>query len=230
MAPSMGRFSRKDRMISEAEQLEGICDICARLHARNLLAAGDGNVSALLEDGRIAITPSGVAKARLKPSDMAFLSPEGAVLTGRPSTEQFMHLAIYRACPEARCVVHAHPPTAVAWTVARPELHELPSEGLPELILAAGRIPVVPYARPGSEGMGTALGPFLPEHRLLLLARHGAVCWGEDLEEAYLGMERLEHVAQILKAAVELGGISAMNVLELDALRQARKQTGPRIR
>jgi L-fuculose-phosphate aldolase len=217
-------------MISETERLEAICDACARLHARNLLAAGDGNISVLLEDGRVAITPAGVAKARLKPSDMAFVSREGTVLSGRPSSEQFMHLAVYRACPEARCVIHAHPPTAVAWTIARPGLHELPAEGLPELILAAGCIPVVPYARPGTEGMGTALGPFLPRHRLLLLARHGALCWGEDLEEAYLGMERLEHVAQILKAAVELGGISSMEAVELAALRKAREQMGPRIR
>ena len=216
-------------MISETEHLESLCEIGARLHARNLLAAGDGNISVLLGDGRVAITPSGVSKARLKPADMAFLDLDGSVLSGRPSTERCMHLAIYRACPEARSVVHAHPPTAIAWTVARPELHELPSEGLPELILAAGRIPVVPYARPGTEAMAQVLAPFLPQYRLLLLARHGAVCWGEDPEEAYLGIERLEHVAQILKAAVELGGISAMATLDLAALREARAKMGPRI-
>lgn len=216
-------------MISQTELLEGICDICVRLHGRNLLAAGDGNISLLLEDGRVVITPTGVSKARLKPADMAFLNLDGSVISGRPSTERLMHLAVYRACPKARSVVHAHPPTAIAWTVARPELHDLPSEGLPEVILAAGRIPVVPYARPGTEGMGMALLPYLPQHRLLLLARHGALCWGEDLEEAYLGIERLEHVAQILKFAVELGGISSMEPLELAALREAREKRGPRI-
>lgn len=214
----------------EDSLLEGICDAARRLHARNLLAAGDGNLSVRLADGRVAITPSGVPKARLKPDDMAYLSADGKVLSGRPSTERFMHLAIYRACPEAGCIVHAHPPTAIAWTLARPELRELPAEGLPELILAAGRIPVVPYARPGTEAMGTALETFLPECRLLLLARHGAVCWGEDLEEACMGIERLEHVAQILKAAVELGGISPMPAVELEALRMARAEAGPRIR
>lgn len=216
-------------MISETELLEGICDVGARLHARNLLAAGDGNISVLLADGRVAITPAGISKARLKPGDMAFLSLDGTVVSGRPSTERLMHLVVYSSCPEARCVVHAHPPTAIAWTVARPELHELPSGGLPELILAAGRIPVVPYARPGTEGLGSALAPFLPQHRLLLLARHGAVCWGEDLEEAYRGIERLEHVAQILASAVALGGIANLEALELAALREAREKMGPRI-
>jgi len=217
-------------MLSEHDLLEGMCDIARRLHDRNLLAAGDGNISVLLEGGRVAMTPAGAAKARLKPGDMAFLSLEGAVLSGRPSSEWHMHLTVYDVCPEARCVVHAHPPTAVAWTVARPELQELPSEGLPELILAAGRIPIVPYARPGTEALGQAMAPFLPRHRLLLLARHGAVCWGEDLEEAYLGLERLEHVAQILKSAVELGGISSMDAVELEALREARARGGSRVR
>lgn len=216
-------------MTLDPERLEGICDIGRRLHARNLLAAGDGNISALLEDGRVAITPSGVSKARLRPADLAFLDLDGRVLSGRPSTERLLHLAVYHACPAARSVVHAHPPTAIAWTLARPELLELPSEGLPEVILATGRIPVVPYARPGTEALGRALEPFLPRHRLLLLARHGAVSWGEDLEEAYAGMERLEHIAQILKAAVELGGISPLGAPELAALQEARARMGPRL-
>ena len=215
--------------MSDMELLEGICDVCRRLHGRNLLAAGDGNISARMGDGRIAITPSGVSKARMKPQDMAFLAVDGSIISGRPSTERLMHMTIYRSCPEAHCVVHAHPPTAIAWTVARPELLELPSEGLPELILAAGTIPIVPYARPGTEALAHALEPFLPDHRLLLLARHGAVCWSEDPEGAFLGIERLEHVAQILKAAVELGGISSMDAAELAALHEAREKIGSRI-
>ena len=212
-----------------AASLEAICDVCRRLHARNLLAAADGNVSVLLEDGRIAITPSGVPKQRARPGDLAYLSRAGAVLEGRPSTDRLMHLAIYQACPEARAVIHAHPPTAIAWSLARPELEFLPADALPEVILAAGSIPLVPYARPGTAAMGEQLLPFLPGHRLLILARHGALAWGETLEEAYNGMERLEHVCQILKSAQELGGASPLPPAELRALRQARLRGGPRL-
>ena len=120
-----------------------------------------------------------------------------------------MHLAVYRSCPEARAVVHAHPPTAIAWSLARPGLDFLPSDALPEVILAAGSIPFVPYARPGTAAMGEVLAPFLPENRLMVLARHGALAWGGTLEEAHNGMERLEHACQILKAAGELGGATA---------------------
>jgi L-fuculose-phosphate aldolase len=205
-----------------AAPLASICLVCRRLHARNLLAAADGNVSALLEEGRIAITPSGVAKAGLEPNDLAFMAMDGTVLSGRPSSERLMHLAVYRACPEARAVVHAHPPTAIAWTLAFPD-------ALPELILAAGSIPIVPYARPGTAAMGENLLPFLPEHRLLLLSRHGALAWGETLEEAYNGLERLEHACQILKAAFELGGAKPLPGPELEALREARRRAGGRL-
>lgn len=216
--------------MTEREILESLCEACRRLHERNLLAAGDGNLSARLPEGRIAMTPSGVAKAWIRPRDFAFLSLEGAILKGNPSSERLMHLAIYGACPEAKVIVHAHPPTAIAWTVARPELKAMPCEALPEVILGAGAIPIVPYVRPGTAALGEALKPFLPAHRLLVMARHGAVCWGENAAEAAGGIERLEHVAQILKAAVELGGLSPLPESELAALREIRAELGPRIR
>lgn len=216
--------------MTERDLLQAACDACRRLHDRNLLAAGDGNVSLRLPDGRIALTPSGVSKARISPEDMAFLGPSGEILRGEPSSERLMHLAILQACPEARAVVHAHPPTAIAWTLAHPELRELPDEGLPEVILSAGGIPVVPYARPGTAALGEVLRPYLPTHRLLVLSRHGAVCWGEDLDEACDGIERVEHVAQILKAAMDLGRIAPLPPEEIEALGRIRAALGPRIR
>jgi L-fuculose-phosphate aldolase len=77
--------------------------------------------------------------------------------------------------------------------------------------------------------MGENLVPFLPEHRLMILARHGALAWGETLEEAYNGLERLEHACQILKAAHELGGARPLPEPELEALRAARRQGGGRL-
>jgi L-fuculose-phosphate aldolase len=160
---------------------------------------------------------------------MCWLKLDGSVLYGQPTSERLMHLAIFRAVPEAKAIVHAHPPTAIAWSLARPDLQWLPDDAMPEIILAAGRIPIVPYARPGTEAMGEALRPFLPAHRLLILARHGALCWGESVEEAYLGIERLEHVCQILKSAEDLGGARAMPADEVAALREMRARMGARI-
>ena len=104
-----------------------------------------------------------------------------------------------------------------------------PSRAIERVILAAGSIPLVPYARPGTPEMGDRLLPFLPDHRLLILARHGALAWGETLEEAYNGMERLEHVCQILKSAQELGGAQPLPEAEQRALRLARERGGRRL-
>jgi L-fuculose-phosphate aldolase len=208
---------------------EEIRDACAHLHARGLLAAADGNVSIRLPDDTVLITPAGANKARLAEGSLARVALDGGILQGRPSTERAMHLAVYRACADARVVIHAHPPTAIAWTLARPGLAELPTDALPELLLAAGRVPIVPYARPGTEEMGSVLLPFLPAHRLLLLARHGALAWGESMEEAVNGIERVEHSALILKAAEELGGSTPLPPLELEALRALRARIGPRL-
>ncbi|WP_243321531.1 class II aldolase/adducin family protein [Geothrix sp. SG200] len=209
--------------------LHDLLDGCRRLHAGGLLAASDGNLSVRLPNGLIAMTPSGVPKAKVRLEDLAHLTLDGEILSGRPSSERAMHLAIYRAVPEAKAVVHAHPPTAIAWTLARPELAELPSDGLPEVILAAGRIPIVPMAIPGTEAMGTNLLPFLPGHRLMILARHGGLCWGEHLDEAVGGLERLEQVAQILWKAEALGGAKPLAPSELEGLRALRAKLGSRI-
>lgn len=210
-------------------QLHALLDACRRLHAGGLLAASDGNLSVRLPNGLIAMTPSGVPKAQVTLGELAHLQLDGTVVNGRPSSERAMHLAVYRAVPAAKAIVHAHPPTAIAWSLARPELQELPADGLPEVILAAGAIPIVPMALPGTEAMGANLLPFLPAHRLLILARHGGLCWGEHMDEAAGGMERLEQVATILWKAEALGGARPLAAAELEELRALRARLGPRV-
>lgn len=210
-----------------------IVKACQRLHSKDMLAAADGNISYKVSDQNILITPTGINKAFLTAKDIAVITQDNQILEGNPSGERLMHLEVYKHCPKARCVVHAHPPTAIAWSVAFPQLAELPSDYLSEVILAVGRIPIVPYARPGTQQMGDHLRPFLPECRTMILSRHGAISWGEDLAEAYNGMERLEHSAKILMNAVLLGGnipigMTPLPAQEVEALRAMRQQLGER--
>ena len=137
-----------------------------------------------------------------------------------------MHLEIFKTCEKAKAVVHAHPTTAIAWSIARPDLNKLPSDCLSEVILATGDIPFADYARPGTSAMGDVLKPFLPTHRALILRRHGAVTWGEDLDEAYRGMERIENSAQILSEAFKLGGLHPLPADEVQYLYELRKKIG----
>ena len=203
-----------------------ILEICKRLHSRNMLSAADGNISLRVEPNLILFTPSGIAKAFMKPSDMAAVTLSNEIVFGNPSSERLMHLEVFRQCPEAKTVVHAHPTTAIAWSIAQPQLKKLPSDCLSEVILATGDIPFVDYARPGTQAMGDVLKPYLPHHRAMILKRHGALTWGLDLEEAYRGMERIENSAQILAQAQALGGLNPLPPEEVAYLYELRKKIG----
>lgn len=199
--------------------------ICERLHNRNMLAGADGNVSYRISDDEILITPSGIAKGFMQTDQMAVINLKGDVLVGNPSSERLMHLEVFRTT-DAKAIVHAHPPTAIAWSIARPDLQKLPSDCLSEVILATGDIPFVPYARPGTQQMADVLKPFLPKHKALILRNHGALAWASDLDEAYRGMERIEHSAQILKSAKELGGLHSLPAEEIKFLYELREKIG----
>jgi L-fuculose-phosphate aldolase len=215
-------------MMEEVKIVRDIVEVAQRLHLKNMLAAADGNISFKISDERILITPTGLNKAFMKPTDIAIITMDNRVLSGTPSSERLMHLEVYRQCPKAKAVVHAHPPTAIAWSVAYPQLKELPADCLSEVILAVGRIPVVPYARPGTQQMGDMLRPYLPDCRVMILARHGAISWGESINEAYNGMERLEHSAQILRLAQTMGGLTSLPEEEVEALYKIRAKLGQR--
>ncbi len=206
-----------------------ICEAGRRLYQRNYLASCDGNISVRVSNEQILITPTGVSKGYLEPESICVVNLEGKVLKGKPSGELAIHLEVYRCSEKAKAVVHAHPPHAIAWSVARPDLKELPSECLSEVILAAGAIPFVPYARPGTESMGENLRPFLPDHRALILSRHGALTWGEDLVEAVNGMERVDHSAQILFLAAQMGELNPLPDSEIEYLKSVRKKLGEKL-
>lgn len=199
------------------------------LHKKNMLAAADGNLSIRISDQEIIITPSGRLKAFIEPSDCALIDIDNNILYGNPSGERLMHLEVYKKCNKALAVVHAHPPTAVALTIAFPDWNEVPMDIMSELILALGKLPIVNYARPGTLEMGTNLHEFLPQCRALLLARHGALTWGESLTEAYSGMERIEHSAEIIHKAISMGGLTKLPEFEVNALKELRKSIGNKI-
>lgn len=206
-----------------------IIEIAVHLASKNLLAAADGNISYRLKENEVLITPSGRPKRRIKPADIAHIDIENNLISGKPSSESLMHCFIFRHCPEAKAIIHAHPPTAIAWTIAEPELKKLPDDCLSELILATGGIPIAAYARPGTNMMGEVLRSFLPQHRAIILARHGAITWGESLEECCNGMERIEHTAEILWKAASLKQLSALPAAEVAALYEMRAKLGNRL-
>jgi L-fuculose-phosphate aldolase len=179
-------------------------EVCRRLHARDLVGAGEGNVSCRLGPRRLLVTPSGASKGHLSPADLVVVDLDGAKVRGRgrPSTELRMHLAAYRARPDVQAVVHAHPLTAIALTVAG---LPPPNDLVPEASVTLGEIAVAPFATPGTDEVPRALAPYLEAHDVVLLERHGALALGEDLFRAADRLETLERVARIALLARLLG-------------------------
>jgi L-fuculose-phosphate aldolase len=208
--------------VSRTRIADEIVAVCRRLYDRGLIAGQDGNVSVRLDSGHILVTPAGLSKVDVTADALVELTLEGAQVTpGRAaSSEVGMHLCIYRARADVRAVVHAHPPVATAFGVAGRDFMDAV---LPEVIFHLGRVPLVPFALPGTPALGHAMAPFLAEHDAFLLASHGATTVGPSLRLAHQRMESLEHAAHILHAASTIGAPTRLRDEDVAALRRARE-------
>lgn len=195
---------------SEYELRRLIVKACRALAEKGLVASHDGNVSARLPSGYLLVTPSRVSKADVTEEAVLYCSADGKRIRGKGdvSSEIHLHLSAYKVRPDVRAVVHAHPPTASAFTFAGAEAL-LSKPVLPEVVARFGSIPAVPYVTPGTPQLGHAAEPLLKTHDAVLLNQHGALTLGKDPWEAYLLMEKVEHAATILKAARDLAGSDA---------------------
>lgn len=189
-------MARSTRTAKEQALRKELVAVCRRLWERDLIGAGEGNVSARLGPDRFLVTPAGVGKGSLRPAELVVVDGAGAVVggRGRASSELRMHLAAYAARPDAAALVHAHPLTAIALTVAG---LPPPNHLVPEASVTLGEMAVAPFATPGTEEVPRALAPLLPQHDVILLERHGALALGASLAEACDRMETLERVARV---------------------------------
>ncbi len=190
-----------------------------------MIVAADGNVSARLGPDRLLITPSGVCKGFLSPDDLIVTD-----LAGRPvrpgdscSTEVAMHVACYKHRPDIGAVVHAHPPTAIAFSVAG---RILEPHVLPEVVVTLGVVPTLPYTDPGSYEVPDAVGPAIETAEAVILEFHGALAVGKTVMSAYFKLEKVEHAAHILHLAHQLGGIRTLNPDAVAKLRETQRRAG----
>jgi len=212
-------------MLDEAQAREQIIECCRWMHERGLISGGEGNVSVLLKKGVILITPSGLNKGRLKPSDLLVADANGRVIKGKgkPSSEILVHLSAYRVRSDIRAVVHAHPPTAVALTLARIGLAQCI---LPESVLSLGSVALAEYATPSTEELAREVERALVTHDVVMMDRHGSVTLGQDLFQAYDRLESLEHTARITWMARLLGPLSPLPENEIVKLKRMAQAMG----
>jgi L-fuculose-phosphate aldolase len=192
------------------------------LHQRHYVSGRDGNLSVRLDAERILTTPTGISKGLLKQEHLVITDLHGIRVEGmlQPSSEIGMHLTIYRTRPDVRAVVHAHPIVATAFACAGMDLSEPVCS---ELALTLGRIPLAPYAPPGSAELAEGLRPFISEHDAILMQNHGVVAYGEDLSRAYLNMETVEHSATIAMMIRLMGAKPTLNRDQLTNLLNLRE-------
>lgn len=215
-------------MIADEDALRAeIVRIGRRMHAQELVDGTSGNISARLAPDRILTTPTGLAKGFLEPEQLIVVNMQGEVVKAgpglRPTSELLMHLEAYRRRPDVNGVVHAHPITAVALSIAGVSLAECM---VPEAVVVLGLIPTTPYANPSSEENQRAVAEVIVGHDALVLQYHGTLTVGSDVNEAYLRLETLEHTAKIVALTKLLGGGPALAPEQVSKLLGARQALG----
>jgi L-fuculose-phosphate aldolase len=170
-------------------------------------------------------TPKSVSKGFMTPDMMVVTDLDGRKLSGErdPSSEIKMHVQVYRDRPDARAVVHAHPPTATGFAVAGIPLDRAV---LAEVVTTLGSIPIAEYATPSTDELPQACSKYLKAHDGLLLANHGALAIGPDLFTAYHRMETIEHFARISLVTRLLGREHLLSRQEVNRLQGLRGMYG----
>lgn len=178
-----------------------LCYIGRRMKEGGLIAACDGNMSYRRDDGTVVITPSGVPKGELKPSDLLIMDMDGNILKGKgkASTETNLHLQVYKLRPDVKAIVHCHPITATAVSVAG---LEFPSRVVTEGRDYLGPVTTVPFAEPGSLKLANDCAKALQKVNAIIMTSHGACTVGNDLHQAFNRMETLEAVAKMYRDAL----------------------------
>ncbi len=182
-----------------------VADASSVLWDRGWVANHDGNITALQGPGHIVATPTSFSKRTCAADQLIVVDEERRVVRGRnrPFSELGLHLLVYRHRKDVGAVVHAHPPFATARACAGQSLPCF----LPESVVSLGReVPLVPFAAPGTAAE-KSLGPYVDPYDVVLLAQHGVISWGVDVEQAMLRLELAEHLAHIAYRAEVHGGV-----------------------
>jgi ribulose-5-phosphate 4-epimerase/fuculose-1-phosphate aldolase len=179
-------------------ELDELCMAGKRFQQSGTAFGATGNLSVRVGE-RIWITPTGRPLGELVPDDLACLDLEGHPVSDRlPSKEWPFHVAVYRARRDLAAIVHLH----ATWSVALSCLEELnETDALPPLtpyyVMRVAPLGVVPYFKPGSKELASAVGEAASSHHCLLLRHHGIVASGRVIASAVECAEELEHTARL---------------------------------
>lgn len=202
-----------------------MCDIGRRIYNKGFAAGNDGNITYRISDNEVLCTPTMISKGFMTPEDICSVDMEGNQLSGRRkrTSEVLLHLAIMKARPDVKSVVHCHPPHATAFAVAR---EPIPQCVLPEIEVFIGDVPITVYETPGGQKFADTILPVVKKASVAILANHGTVSWGETVERAYWWTEILDAYCRILLIARDLGKVNYLNEQKTRELLELKTKWG----
>jgi 3-dehydro-4-phosphotetronate decarboxylase len=186
-------------MSAEKTFRERIVEIGQSLYRRGLSPGSSGNISVRLEDGWL-LTPTNSCLGELDPAGLSKLDWNGNLISGdKPSKEYFLHLAMYQKRRQSGAIVHLHSSHAAAISC----LDGLDPDSCipaitPYFVMRVGKLPLIPYFRPGDKALATEIAKHADKHAAVLLANHGPVVSGNDLDSAMYAIEELEETSKLM--------------------------------
>jgi len=199
--------------LQPAEQIVAIMN---RIYENGMTTTSGGNLSVLDSDGDMWISPSGIDKGSLRPSDIMRVRPDGSIIgPHKPSSEYPFHRGIYSTCRDVKAILHAHPPALVSFSIAGlvPDTAVFPSTKR-----LCGDVGFAPYELPGSDALGQKISAvFAQGARTVVLENHGVCLGGKNLLEAYLRFETLDFCARTIHQASLLGGAKPLTDAQIQA-------------
>ncbi len=182
-----------------------VVDMTKRSYDEQLFAGTSGNLSVYdAEAGYMYITPSSYPYEQMTSDDIMVITLDGDIIEGvhKPSSEWRMHAAVYLGMPEVKALIHTHSPYATSFAVNRAPIPVILIEMVPFL---GGDVPVAEFAIPGTDAVGENAVAALKERTACLMANHGVLTIGENLEQAHIRAIYVEDAAKILSMAKSNG-------------------------
>jgi len=210
----LGRDPQTD--IPDYQARVDLIETCKKMNAIGLNQGTSGNAS-IRVDGGLLITPSGLDYDKVSPSDMVKIDYEGKVLRGgkAPSSEWHFHCRVMAAKPKAGALLHTHSINATTLACLGrgiPPFHYM-------IAVAGGRdIKCAPYATFGTEKLADAVLEALDGRLACLMANHGMIVLGRDLEDAFKRAVEIETLAAQYLKALAIGTPQLLTIGEMEAV------------
>ncbi|MBL4614284.1 MAG: aldolase [Magnetovibrio sp.] len=176
-----------------------IVDHAHSLFVRGLVSSTAGNISAVLDDGTFLVSPTGCCFGRLKEDELTHMKADGTVLSGpKPTKEYPLHFAFYEVQPDARAILHLHSPWATALSCLNGlDLQNVIPPVTPYLLMRLGPVPMIPYEKPGDLKLVDHIHELAVGRKALMMANHGTLVSGKDVDQAVYNAEELEETARL---------------------------------